>query len=275
MSDAEIRDDAVAHLKKTTVGYVNKHWKIPPQGSEWDQGLDLLAQIGQTTPPPDPPPVQGLQLVGLNSLNTIFKPASTVPPTWGSAPGTNGGGLFEIPNGYKLISTPQMPATWDAINNTFTKVCLAQGHPSKFWGVLGAKEKWRFDMFFPTQTWPNVTHWMAGEVFQWHTSSASGHHLAINWDGTFRIGRLSGKTSYAFTTGPKVPFNRKFPVEINIRWSRGIDGFITISIDNTMYVNFSGPTDFNDGDRRLQFGHYADRVETNEVQFTNMSVLRT
>lgn len=47
MTDAQLRDAAVAELKKTTVGYVNKKWKVPPVGSQWKKGLDLLAQIGQ------------------------------------------------------------------------------------------------------------------------------------------------------------------------------------------------------------------------------------
>lgn len=56
MTDGELRDAAVAHLKKTTVGYINKRWTTPPAGSEWKQALDLLAQVG-ITPPPDPDPV--------------------------------------------------------------------------------------------------------------------------------------------------------------------------------------------------------------------------
>ncbi len=56
MTDAEHRDAAVAHLKKTTVGYINKHWKVPPAGSEWKQALDELALIGQAPPEPPLPP---------------------------------------------------------------------------------------------------------------------------------------------------------------------------------------------------------------------------
>lgn len=53
----EIVRDAVDHLKQTTVGYKNKHWTTPPQGSQWDQALDLLAQVKDpVTPPPPPPP---------------------------------------------------------------------------------------------------------------------------------------------------------------------------------------------------------------------------
>lgn len=56
MTDKELRDAAVKELKLTTVGYKNKHWTTPPNGSRWDNGLDLLAQIGQVAPPPPPPP---------------------------------------------------------------------------------------------------------------------------------------------------------------------------------------------------------------------------
>lgn len=51
-TDAQLRDAAVAELKKTTVGYVNKNWTTPPAGTHWANALDLLAQIGGVTPPP-------------------------------------------------------------------------------------------------------------------------------------------------------------------------------------------------------------------------------
>lgn len=51
-TDADLRDQAVAHLKLTTVGYKNKQWTVPPAGTQWKQALDLLAQIGAPTPPP-------------------------------------------------------------------------------------------------------------------------------------------------------------------------------------------------------------------------------
>jgi hypothetical protein len=47
VTDSELRDQAVAELKKTTVGFVNKRWTTPPAGSQWEKGLGLLAQIGQ------------------------------------------------------------------------------------------------------------------------------------------------------------------------------------------------------------------------------------
>ncbi|MGZ4393810.1 MAG: hypothetical protein ACXVZ2_00420, partial [Gaiellaceae bacterium] len=47
---ADLRDQAVALLKKTTVGYQNTHWTTPPAGSYWAQGLAVLAKIGATPP---------------------------------------------------------------------------------------------------------------------------------------------------------------------------------------------------------------------------------
>lgn len=59
MTDNELRDSAIEHLKKTSVGYVNKHWTTPPVGTEWEKGLSLLMQIGEIVSPPPPPPSSG------------------------------------------------------------------------------------------------------------------------------------------------------------------------------------------------------------------------
>lgn len=57
MTDKELRDAAVAHLKKTTTGYLksNGQPKPPPWpagSTHWAPALDLLAQIGGDVPPP-------------------------------------------------------------------------------------------------------------------------------------------------------------------------------------------------------------------------------
>lgn len=51
-SDAELRDQALAELKLTTVGYINTHWTTPPAGTHWSNAIDLLTEIGAVTPPP-------------------------------------------------------------------------------------------------------------------------------------------------------------------------------------------------------------------------------
>jgi hypothetical protein len=62
MTNAEVQaliDQAVAELKLTTVGFVNKRWTVPPAGSHWANSLGFLAQARaglDTAPPPPPPP---------------------------------------------------------------------------------------------------------------------------------------------------------------------------------------------------------------------------
>ncbi len=118
--------------------------------------------------------------------------------------------------------------------------------------------------------------WHAGELWQWHTGAASGHHLALdpNQGGRFRFGRLSSKTGYDFSYAPLIT-GRWVPVTYDIRWSTGADGFVKVTLDGKTYVDFHGPTDFNDGARRHQFGWYADRQFTNEIQFGGISVARS
>lgn len=50
MTDAELRDQAVAELEQTTIGYINRKWTEPPAGTHWRAALDLLVQIGSTPP---------------------------------------------------------------------------------------------------------------------------------------------------------------------------------------------------------------------------------
>jgi hypothetical protein len=60
MTNQEIQqliDKAVAELKLTTVGYVNKHWKVPPVGSKWALGLGHLADARTALEAAPPPPV--------------------------------------------------------------------------------------------------------------------------------------------------------------------------------------------------------------------------
>lgn len=53
MNDSELRDAAVAELKKTTQGYLKSNGDPRTTvGAQWKKGLDLLAQIGQAAPPP-------------------------------------------------------------------------------------------------------------------------------------------------------------------------------------------------------------------------------
>lgn len=249
-----------------------------------DVGSTIRSQITMTevaSPPPDPfpdpPPPGAFTLDSLADINFTFVPDYVSPAAFG---GTGGGGMTyqstPYGDGFKFISTASMPALWDAANGTFTKVCLAQGHPSHFWGELNATEHWEFNMYFPSpQSIPDITHWHSGELWQWHTSQASGHHIALNPSGTFRIGRLSSVTGYQFTNGPSIIFNTWMGWVIDVKWKQDSTGYIRVYLNGVKLVDFSGQTDFNDGNRRLQFGWYADRQYTNEVRFGGISVTRT
>ena len=74
MTDAELRDQAVAALERTTVGYRNKLWKTPPAGSQWAKGLALLAQIDAGPQPPIPAVILPLPPAPYNTI-----PASATP----------------------------------------------------------------------------------------------------------------------------------------------------------------------------------------------------
>lgn len=77
-TDRELADAAVARLKETTVGYRNKYWTTPPQGSHWDAALDYLAQIGVVTPPPPPPPPTGPITITQGGTYTGSWPSVTI-----------------------------------------------------------------------------------------------------------------------------------------------------------------------------------------------------
>lgn len=99
MTDAELRDQAVAHLRQTTVGYLNKNWKTPPPGTHWAAALDTLAQIGAAAPPPPPPgspalPAGPLTKAGPTSYRSATKPVEVSHLDIENAPGNTNGLLI-------------------------------------------------------------------------------------------------------------------------------------------------------------------------------------
>lgn len=77
MTDKELRDAAVAELKQTTVGYINKHWTNPPVGTRWANALDLLSKIGVVVPPPIPPPLNDYPTRPVLNNPIIYHPTNT------------------------------------------------------------------------------------------------------------------------------------------------------------------------------------------------------
>ena len=140
---------------------------------------------------------------------------------------------------------------------------------------IGKAQNWTFNLYLPKQSL--IQAWHAGVLWQFHTNSSSGHHLALDPDGTFRIVRQTayGAESYTSTSGGPVPWDRWVPVVFDVKWSLGSDGYLRVSIDGQQYLDYSGPTVFaNDGDPYLQFGFYSRLGAglTNEVRFSDIRV---
>jgi hypothetical protein len=60
MTNAEIQaliSKAISELTQTTVGYINKHWKIPPPGTHWADGMNYLAQASSALNAVEPAPI--------------------------------------------------------------------------------------------------------------------------------------------------------------------------------------------------------------------------
>lgn len=121
MTDAEIRDAAVQHLQRTSVGFVNKYWKTPPAGTEWKQALDLLAQIGAAPPPPPPPGDPGMPDRSLQAWNAALPVGMTVTPIrtlgeWNTAWPVGAGQLLDVltPLALPALRTTKRYSDWAA-----------------------------------------------------------------------------------------------------------------------------------------------------------------
>lgn len=277
MTDAELRDAAVAHLKKTTVGFVNKHWKTPPAGSEWEQALTQLAQIGQVAPPPPPPPPPppvGTPVDGFSDLNGAFVPQWVSPVVAG---GPGGGGIWEDNAGhgpgFKMIVGDAQASTW----NTATKNVLAQKTGV---AALGSTEDWRFSFMLPAagnSAFVNAGH--AGVLWEFHTQSDSGHHVSLDGSGgtpRLRFRRWMppftvGSSGYTNDWVGNLKLDHWYDWRLQIKWSTGSDGFVKCSCDGQQLSDFTGPTIKAGETAKLQFGFYSLRQFTNEVHFAGIS----
>lgn len=103
MTDAELRDAAVAALKQTTVSY--PEWerrrlagKYPNLlATRWGQAFDLLDGIDKAPPPPPPPPPPSGKVYFRDDFETVYPAYGTTPPglnPW-AAPVVEGFGLTD------------------------------------------------------------------------------------------------------------------------------------------------------------------------------------
>lgn len=135
--------------------------------------------------------------------------------------------------------------------------------------AIGQAQKWSWNMMLPPPT-----QWASGLLIEWHTDQSSGHHLTVEQDGCFHIGRQSAPGGvFDIAQGPAVPWGQWVAVEFDIKWSRGDDGYLKVTIDGTQYMNYSGRTVFDALTPYLQFGWYGILGRgTNQVEFGPVTV---
>jgi hypothetical protein len=125
-------------------------------------------------------------------------------------------------------------------------------------------------MLLPKQSLADT--WHTGVLWEFHTNTGSGHHLALNSNSTFRIARDiapgASTSSYVFTTGPAVPWDQWMAVTLEVKWSYSADGYYKVWMDGVQYVDATGVPTVFDGTPYLQFGWYAQRGAgiTNRIQ---------
>lgn len=207
----------------------------------------------------------GTPIHALTDLTAVFR------PTWTSPAATNAHfQTISTPSGpgFDITCTDSDTTPWDANN----KAILAQKNDLN---PLGTTETFSFNLFLPSQTLANS--WHTGVLWERHTATASGHFLALNSDGTFRIGRhtaIGNNYSYVGggSGGPAVAWDTWIPIVITIKWTQASDGFVRVSIGGTQYMDSNGATSFSgDGTPNLQYGWYSDKGGlTNRSMFGNI-----
>jgi hypothetical protein len=234
------------------------------KGAEWYK-VEALGVVDADTWPDTTPPVGTLVLAGRDDLT-------------GSV---NGQGISDIAGGgFKVVCDTNHPPGWDSSS----KAVLGQNYYSPEKDAIGKAERWEYDLYLPTQSL--ISGWTVGMLWQWHTKKdgggfpSSGHQLAVNTDGTFRIVRQSGPgTQYDWPVGggsggPPIKWNQWMPVKWEVRWSYDGDGFLRLWLDGQQRLAYSGATLFDNEFPYLQFGWYSSRQLSNEVRFSTITMTR-
>jgi hypothetical protein len=209
------------------------------------------------------PPTRPVEAIdGYDDLSAVFAPGWTSP-----AVAADGFSVMSTPygDGFEFIVPDSKIAPWDST----CKAILAVKNPAP--SPIGREERWTFNMLLPRQSL--INRWHTGVLWEFHTNTGSGHHLALNSDSTFRIAREiangAAASSYVFTTGPAVPWDQWMTVKLEVKWSSSADGYYKVWMDDVQYVDATSVPTVFDGIPYLQFGWYAERGFgiTNRIQF--------
>ena len=226
-------------------------------------------------PPPAPAPTTtgGTLISTISDLSNTFSPIPHGPAQAGGDYQSSGGGHIINVNtpfgtGFEVVVTPLDITLW---NNDLVTMTGDKAFP----GRIGKAEHWTWQMYIPRQQL--VTDAQAGVLFEiGHTDSSSGHFISLAPNGTLRISRQSAYGQYySYTDDIPVPWDRWFPVVMDLKYSAGSDGYLRVEIDGTQYLNYSGPTWYNDGEPVMNFGWYRRMGHgptpiTNTVRFADI-----
>jgi hypothetical protein len=201
-------------------------------------------------------------IANLSDLAAVFSPAWTSPAVanahFNTMPTPRG-------PGWTFTCADTDIAQWDS----HSKAILARYWPE----TIGTEVQWTFYLNLPTQTF--LPHWFCGVLWEFHTSTSSGHNLAIDVTSTpqpcFKILRDTGGGQEGLTPyyTDSLILDHWYQVVMQVKWSLGSDGYIRWFIDGTKWLDYSGATCFpGDGDPYLQFGYYSTiGAGTNYSQF--------
>jgi hypothetical protein len=188
----------------------------------------------------------------------------------------NAQGISEIQTpqgpGFKVVVPAAMYPPW----TTDMKAVLAVWeYPTS---PIGQVEDWTYKFMFPSSGNPNglPDAWTGGLLWEWHTQTMSGNHLAIDGRAAangpyFRFELYDPATGdYRRSLGPRVQFDHWYTARMQLKWSHGSDGWIKCWLDGAQVTDLTGATLKAGESPKLQFGFYADAQKNNEVHFAGI-----
>jgi Polysaccharide lyase len=190
-----------------------------------------------------------------------------------AVPWASGGGIWEVGTphgpGFKVVATPEMTSPWGGKLAWLVDV----DHLTPWARFLGTTEDWSGKFMFPSTGNPNgfPKEWHAGVLWEHHTETETGHHIAID-GSTPRGSRIrfgvhnAAANNYRFSwANAPIVLGHWYSWRLKIKWSTGSDGFVQGWLDGKRLVNYRGPTIKVGEHPKLQFGYYATRQLRNEV----------
>src|SRR5690349_10483288 len=115
---------------------------------------------------------------GYADLSAVFSPEWTQP-----AIAADGFSVVETPagDGFEFVVPDSKITPWDST----CKAILTVKYPAA--SPIGRAERWTFQLLLPRQALADT--WHTGVLWEFHTDTGSGHHIALNADSTFRLAR--------------------------------------------------------------------------------------